>query len=992
MFVLRYRFQQTRLLLFNNNQFLTYGQREGGIMNVKVLFLYASLLLPSILKGQVVINEIQVANVDMFIDPSFNYGSWVELYNPTEQTLSLAGMKLRHTSSENKVNDQRLTEQHGILPPMGFVVLWFDHNSKDGYYGKTAGQQIPFKMDEEGGLVELYNSRNVLQDAVSYPPAITRCSFSRTEDGGSTWGVTSSPTPKRTNSGSPFSDERLSMPETDLKGGVFSEPLSFQVNIPTGTTLYYTTDGATPVPGKSAVSETGVFNVSETSIFRFMLAQDGYLNSPVTTRSFIRKNQDYYLPVLSVTTHPDHLFGDSIGLYVQGVNGRTGNNKGTPMNQNMDWERPVNVELFVPDEQGHWQEALNQGALFSIFGGWTRFNNGDEIFQYKPSFKLKADKMSEGLNFYPYPVFREKPFIKNKTLLVRNGGQDQYGRIWDAVIQELLISSGIHLDCQAAQPAHIFLDGLSLGMFNLREASNRHYAYSNYGIGNDEVDQWENEFSVKSGSGAIYSTWHTLCQKLGESPTDESAWKAICKIVDVDEYCNYMAAEIYMGNLDWLRGGLKNIKGFHCNKDDGKIHVVLFDLDGCFGDTDMIQQIYKKGSGKQIEIFKNMLKYAPFRQQFIDAYCMMGGSIFLPERCVPFIRQWEANITPALSWENNEPHTRADRLCNVITDREKQHEKRIASLKSQFSLSNGMHTVIETTSPHARILLNGQEIPTSYFSGTLFEKAELKAIIPEGYQIMGWQINGKTVSTDTTLNAMYYAALNPHITLVLKRTSQVSPIRINEVSSANDIYINEYLKKSDWIELYNTTDAPIDLTGTYLSDNPNNPHKYQIRNTPSPIGEGRGEAFIIPPHGYRIVWCDDKEPVSQLHAGFKLENTDEAYVSIQAADGSWADSLWYQAQGRWQSYGRYPDGSDQLALFDRITIGKTNHITTQTEVYKPDWETSVKSVSLPKHRQIASIQYYNLSGQRLSSPTDAGIVIRRIVYDDGTAESRKMLP
>ena len=591
-------------------------------MNVKVLLLSASLLLPGILNAQVVINEIQVANVDMFIDPSFNYGSWVELYNSTEQALSLAGMKLRHTNSENKVNEQRLTEQHGILPPKGFVVLWFDHNSKDGYYGKTAGQQIPFKMDEEGGLVELYNSRNVLQDAVTYPPAITRCSFARTEDGSSTWGVTSVPTPKQTNAGSPFSDERLSMPETDQKGGVFSNPLSFQVNIPAGTTLYYTTDGAKPVPGKSAVSETGVFNVSETSIFRFMLAQEGYLNSPVTTRSFIRKNQDYYLPVLSVTTHPDHLFGDSIGLYVQGVNGRTGNNKGTPMNQNMDWERPVNVEYFVPDEQGRWQEALNQGALFSIFGGWTRFNEGDETFQYKPSFKLKADKMCEGLNFYTYPVFQEKPYIKNKTLLVRNGGQDQHGRIWDAVIQELLISSGIHLDCQAAQPAHIFLDGLPLGMFNLREASNRHYAYSNYGIGNDEVDQWENEFNVMSGSGTIYNTWQTLCQKLGTNPTDEATWKAICKIVDVDEYCNYMAAEIYMGNLDWLRGGLKNIKGFHCNKDDGKIHVVLFDLDGCFGDTDMIQQIYKKGSGKQIEIFKNMLKYAPFRQQFIDAYHM----------------------------------------------------------------------------------------------------------------------------------------------------------------------------------------------------------------------------------------------------------------------------------------------------------------------------------------------------------------------------------
>lgn len=957
-------------------------------MKLKVPFLLCTcLILPALAKGQVLINEIQVANVDMFIDPSFNYGSWVELYNTSAENLSLANMKLRHTDSEGKINEQRLTVQHGTLKPGGFCVLWFDHNSKDGNYGKTAGQQIPFKMDEEGGLVELLDAKNNLLDAVSYPPAITRCSYARTEDGSMQWAVTSEPSPRQSNAGSHFSDERLCMPETDRKGGVFGEPFQLQVTIPAGTTLHYTTDGATPVPGKSLTSETGTFPVTETTIYRFMLTQEGYLNSPVTTRSFFRDDQDYYLPIVSVSTHPDNLFGDSIGLYVQGVNGRTGNNMTKPMNQNMDWERPVNVEYLVPDQQtGQWQEALNQGALFSIFGGWTRFNGGDENFKYKPSFKLKADKMCEGLNFYPYPVFQEKPYIKNKTLLVRNGGQDQHARIWDAVIQELLHSSGINLDCQSTQPAHIFLDGLPLGMFNLREASNRSYAYSNYGIGSDEVDQWEGEFTVKAGSSAIYTTWHTLCQKLGADPTDTAVWQDICNIVDVDEYCNYMAAEIYMGNLDWLRGGLKNIKGFRCNKDDGKIHVVVFDLDGCFGDTDMIVQIYKKGTGKQLEIFKNMLKYPPFRQQFIDAYCMMGGSVFLPERCVPIIRQWEANIAPALSWENNEPHTKADKLCKILTDRKNQHEKRINSLMTQFGLTDEMRVVIEATTPLARILLNGQEIPTSYFSGSLFGTAELTAVIPEGHRLVGWMVDGIIVSEDSTLNVNDYAEQDSHITLVLKKqTGNTSPIRINEISSANDIYISEYLKKSDWIELYNTTDETIDLSGAYLSDNPANPHKYQFSAFNSQLS-----TLTIPPHGYRIVWCDNQDPINQLHASFKLENADNAYVSIHAADDLWADSVFYQAQGRWQSFGRFPDGADNFALFDRITIGETNHINTHTIISTPDSQTSIKSIRLPEHRQILKVEYYNMNGQRLSDPRQAPIIIRRIVYDDGSVESKKI--
>ena len=89
-----------------------------------------------------------------------------------------------------------------------------------------------------------------------------------------------------------------------------------------------------------------------------------------------------------------------------------------------------------------------------------------------------------------------------------------------------------------------------------------------------------------------------------------------------------------------------------------------------------------------------------------------------------------------------------------------------------------------------------------------------------------------------------------------------SPLRINEVDAVGETYINDYGKKTDWLELYNTTDQDISLEGLYLSDNPSNPQKYQLQ-------EG-----IVPAHGTQIIWCDKKASINQLHAPFKLENAD----------------------------------------------------------------------------------------------------------------------
>jgi hypothetical protein len=962
---------------------------------LKILFLLFFVSLPGYgAERGLYINEIQVANVDMFIDPSYNYGGWIEIYNPTDTATSLNGIVLRHTDAEGVVKTRILTADNGKVPAGGFKNIWFDHNFADGFYGPYAKGQIPFKMDADGGFIELLKSNGTdIIDAVNYPSAISRCSYMRIIDSADKWEFTSEPTPEASNNSTSIARIRLAAPVVDRKGGLFSDKAELNVTIPDNTTLYYTTDCSAPVPGKSKVSSDGHFVTDTTTIFRFMLVRENYLNSPVVTRSFIKYDKDFTLPILSVSTHPDNFFDDSIGIYVKGVNGRSGNNQSTKHNQNMDWERPVNMEYFVP-EHGVWNEVLNQEATFSVFGGWTRFSAGNDDFECRTSFKLKANKIYEFNNFFQYPVFSTKPHIKLKSFLVRNGGQDPYCRIYDPIVQELVRTSGAYVDAQAWQPAHIFLNGKYLGMLNLREQSNRHFAYSNYGIDDDEIDQWENDWDIKAGDDKKLLEWYELAtQRLKTSPTNDEIWQKIANLVDIDEYCYYMATEIYTGNKDWLRYGLKNIKGFRARTDDAKFHVVLHDLDAAYRDMDMIAQI-TKGTGKLVKIFNNMMKNPKFKKQFIDAYCIMGGSVFSPERCLPVIDSMTALTKPAMALEELSPMASADTLAKRISDREERYVTLIKDLKTTLGLDEPWDMEISSNIKDGKLLLNGLEIPTGKFNGKLFQPIVLTASAPAGYAFKEWQVDNVVRSSDSVFNISAAMAKGQYSVRAVYEpvtgegaayAPGASPVRINEVSAGNDIYINDYFKKSDWLELYNATDDDIDVAGMFLSDNRSKLQKYRITAP-------EGVSTIIPAHGYKIVWCDGKTPLTQLHASFKLDNSDDAFISLQAADGTWTDSLVYKAQSRWQTFGRYADGGNYAAVFNRPTIEQTNSLTVNTPlslIGADTINTGIKPVVV-HDSPIVAVEYYNLKGQRITQLPSHEIVIQKLIYANGEATSRKV--
>ena len=180
------------------------------------------------------------------------------------------------------------------------------------------------------------------------------------------------------------------------------------------------------------------------------------------------------------------------------------------------------------------------------------------------------------------------------------------------------------------------------------------------------------------------------------------------------------------------------------------------------------------------------------------------------------------------------------------------------------------------------------------------------------------------LSTDAEINlpngTVNLVATYRKMTDTERKDANLHPVCINEVSAANSVYVNEYSKKNDWVELYNTTDTEQDVEGMFLTDNLEKIKKHQIT-------KGQTTALTrIPAHGRLIIWCDKLETTNQaLHADFKLA-AEGGVVALSAADLSWTDSLHYVAHDGNHTVGRYPDGGSDVYLMDVPSIAKANQI------------------------------------------------------------------
>ncbi len=168
-----------------------------------------------------VVNEFLAINDNVNADEAGEYDDWIELYNSGDDSITVGGMHL--TDDLTRPTAWRLPDT--TIAPGAHLLVWCDNRPEQGALHAT------FRLSGSGeaiGLFETEANGHVPIDTLSYGPQAANRSAGRTEDGGDTWVVFSTPTPGGPNDPSGSVPERIRLAQS------FPNPAKQIVTIPFG--------------------------------------------------------------------------------------------------------------------------------------------------------------------------------------------------------------------------------------------------------------------------------------------------------------------------------------------------------------------------------------------------------------------------------------------------------------------------------------------------------------------------------------------------------------------------------------------------------------------------------------------------------------------------------------------------------------------------------------------------------------------------------------
>jgi hypothetical protein len=589
----------------------------------------------------------------------------------------------------------------------------------------------------------------------------------------------------------PAEEPELQIPEDGIAfsqtGYFYTDSVNVEILSNKPGKIYYTLDGTDPAKKQTLYSGPIRINtgspVKATSVSAIAYFDDGTESDIITHTYFVGKkiNSRFDTLIFSVTTDPYNLYDYNYGIFVEGKlrddfikqNPGVEINPNDPANFNMrgkDSEREVFLEVLEPNGK----LVIGQAAGIRTYGGWSRAR-AQKSFKIYARKEYDENKNKLDYEFFPFRTSADGNVIDTfKQVVLRNCGNDNgFGFVRDELFETLASQAG-YKDYEAVRPAAVFVNGDYRGFFWLHETYCDEYFEDHYGKydGSFEILEGGETYKVPNADGDnsdiiseyddMYFTYSSM------DLTDDTNYQNLCKVFDVENYLDYYALQVYIGNEDWPHNNYKTYRYYVADGEeyreapfDGKWRFMLHDLDFSFGiygtpaTTDFLAK-YFGVNGEIMDtapIFGQLMRRPECRDIFVRKTLDLINGVFSEEQLYSELDRMHKEQANELSYTYNrgllEDWVRPEYLDGNIDNIKSYTTTRASYVLNSYTDKFGYGDIykLDVTPEQGCSVRINSYITDQAFEGHYYTDLDtmITAVLPEGRSVDYWLVNGEKV-------------------------------------------------------------------------------------------------------------------------------------------------------------------------------------------------------------------------------------------------------
>lgn len=353
----------------------------------------------------------------------------------------------------------------------------------------------------------------------------------------------------------------------------------------------------------------------------------------------------------SIVTDPDNLFDYDRGIYVTGstfeeakdtIFGSDGEGNDSVLehrswywwtsnysNRGIEWEREAVVTIF---DEGK-EQVLSENCGIRIQGGGSRGMLPKSIGCY-------ARRDYGGSYNFQTPLFQEE--IYPHKFVFFSGGDDNVFKLMDYLANTM--EKDLAFSTMDFIPCAVFLNGEYWGVYYITENYNRDFISSHYNVEEDNVIMVKNG-ELAEGKGQEVRLFEEMVSFIaGNDMTLEENYERACRLIDVDSYIDYYAAQTYIARYgDWPGG---NYAAWRTRKSEGSAYGdcrwrwMLFDVNSGALAVDMVEADIFVSIPQSDVVFQSLYQNEAFRAKFAERLLYIGREIYSEENCQAFLEDY----------------------------------------------------------------------------------------------------------------------------------------------------------------------------------------------------------------------------------------------------------------------------------------------------------------------------------------------------------------